>query len=305
MYYFIVNPASSSGKGMRIWEQAEAILEERKIEYESYILNGPGEAAELAQFLSLNKTPCTLVVVGGDGTINEFLSGLATYEGITFGYIPTGSGNDFARGMHLPSRLTDSLDMILSPEKFRNINIGVTSSGNTKKYFAVSSGMGYDAAVCYASDNTSLKAVLNKIHAGKLIYLINALRQLISMQPISVRLLMDDSQLLTFSKAYFVTAMNTKYEGGGFMFCPKASPVDNYLDLIVIDDIPKWRALTILPTAFFGKHVNAKGVHIFRCKRAVVQSETEACVHIDGEHFGFCKKVSFDLMKEKLKIIVD
>ena len=133
MYYFIVNPISSSGKGMRLWERARAILDERNIEYESFILEGPGEAEELARFLSLNRTPCTIVVVGGDGTINEFLSGLASYEGITFGYIPTGSGNDFARGMRLPSRLEDNMEMILSPEKFRNINIGVTSSGKQKK----------------------------------------------------------------------------------------------------------------------------------------------------------------------------
>lgn len=304
MYYFIVNPVSSCGKGMRIWEKAEAILENKGIEYESFILNGPGEASELARFLSLNKTPCTIVVVGGDGTINEFLSGLVTYEGITFGYLPTGSGNDFARGMRIPAKVEDTMEMILSPEKFRNINIGITSSGSQKRYFAVSSGIGYDAAVCYASYSSPLKNILNKIHAGKLIYLINALRLLISCEPISIRLLMDDNQLLTFQKVYFAAAMNTRYEGGGFMFCPKASPVDNYLDIILVDDLPKWKVLALLPTAFWGKHVNFNGIHIFRCKRAVIQSETEACVHVDGEHLGFCKKVSFDLMKEKLHMIV-
>ena len=142
MYYFIVNPVSSSGKGLRLWQEAREILDDGNVEYESFILEGPGEAAELARFLSLNRTPCTIVVVGGDGTINEFLSGLVTCQGITFGYIPTGSGNDFARGMRLPSRLEDIMAMILSPSKFRNINIGVTSSGGQKKYFAVSSGMG-------------------------------------------------------------------------------------------------------------------------------------------------------------------
>ena len=304
MYYFIVNPASSSGKGMRLWEQAEAILREREIEYESYLLEGPGEAASLAEYLSLNKTPCTIIVVGGDGTINEFLGGLATFDDITFGYIPTGSGNDFARGMHLPSSLEDLMNIILEPSKFRSINIGVTSSGDTKKYFAVSSGIGFDAAVCYESDSSSLKKTLNKLHLGKLIYLINALRMLFSMETLSIRLLTDDNQLMTFSGVYFVTAMNTRYEGGGFMFCPKASPVDDFLDLIVAEGIPRLKILLVLPTAFFGKHTNFRGVHIYRCRRAVIQSETEACVHIDGEHFGFCKKVSFDLLKSRLKMIV-
>ena len=166
MYYFIVNPVSSSGKGLRLWQEAREILDDGNVEYESFILEGPGEAAELARFLSLNRTPCTIVVVGGDGTINEFLSGLVTCQGITFGYIPTGSGNDFARGMRLPSRMEDIMAMILSPSKFRNINIGVTSSGGQKKYFAVSSGMGYDAAVCYESYRSPAKYLLNKLHAG-------------------------------------------------------------------------------------------------------------------------------------------
>lgn len=305
MYYFIVNPISSSGKGMRLWEQAQAILDAKNIEYESFILEGPGEAEELAHFLSLNRTPCTIVVVGGDGTINEFLGGLASFEGITFGYIPTGSGNDFARGMRLPSRLEDVMEMILEPKKYRNINIGVTSSGKQKKYFAVSSGIGYDAAVCYESYSSRLKKALNKIHMGKLIYLVNALKLMISIKPFSIRLLMDDQQLTTYQKVYFTAAMNTRYEGGGFMFCPKASPVDDQLDLIVVEGLPKWKVLLVLPTAFMGKHINFQGVHIFRCRRAVIQTDQDACVHMDGEHFGFCRKVSFGLRKEKLKVIVD
>lgn len=303
MYYFIVNPVSSSGKGLRIWQEAREILDDGNVEYESFILEGPGEAAELARFLSLNRTPCTIVVVGGDGTINEFLSGLVTCQGITFGYIPTGSGNDFARGMRLPSRLEDIMAMILSPSKFRNINIGVTSSGGQKKYFAVSSGMGYDAAVCYESYRSPAKYLLNKLHAGKLIYLLNALKLLVSIRPFSIRLIMDDQKLHTYQNVYFVAAMNTRYEGGGFMFCPKASPVDNYLDLIVVEGLSKWKTLLILPTAFKGKHVKFQGIHIFRCRRAVIQSDREVCVHIDGEHFGFCKKVSFGLLKEKLRVI--
>ena len=89
------------------------------------------------------------------------------------------------------------------------------------------------------------------------------------------------------------------------MFCPKASPVDDQLDLIVVEGLPKWKVLLVLPTAFRGKHINFQGVHIFRCRRAVIQTDQDACVHMDGEHFGFCRKVSFGLRKEKLKVIVD
>lgn len=305
MYYFIVNPVSRSGRGLLIWEKTEAILIKKQIEYETFILDGPGKARKVASYLSSACTPCTAVIVGGDGTVNEFLNGLTTCEGITLGYIPTGSGNDFARGMHLPTKPEDALEAILAQEKFRNINIGITGSGEQRRCFAVSSGMGFDAAVCLETNRSPLKNVLNRLHLGQLVYLFHALRMLISMKPLSLRLLLDDSQLLTFQKVYFAAAMNTRYEGGGFMFCPKASPVDNELDLIIVDHIPRLKVLAVLPTAFWGKHVNVKGIHIFRCTRAVLQSDAEACVHTDGEHFGFCKKVTFELMKEKLRLIVD
>ena len=305
MYYFIVNPTSRSGKGIKIWEKVEKLLLEQNIEYEVFLLDAPNKARGLAQYFSTNLTPTTVVIVGGDGTINEFLSGLTTYEGLTLGYIPTGSGNDFARGMHLPSKPVEALEVILAQEKFRNINIGVTSSGNSKKYFAISSGIGYDAAVCEQVNLTSSKHFLNKLGAGKLVYLFQGLRLLFAQKHSSMRVLLHDTQLLTFENVYFATAMNMKYEGGGFMFCPKASPVDQYLDFIVVEGLPKWKILLLLPTALFGKHTRFQGIHIYRCKRAVVQCEEDACVHADGEHFGYCKKVSFDLMKEKLRFIVD
>lgn len=78
MYYFIVNPTSRSGKGIKIWEKVEQLLLEQDIEYEVFLLDAPHKAQGLAQYFSANLTPVTVVIVGGDGTLNEFLSGLTT-----------------------------------------------------------------------------------------------------------------------------------------------------------------------------------------------------------------------------------
>lgn len=63
--------------------------------------------------------------------------------------------------------------------------------------------------------------------------------------------------------------MNQKYEGGGFKFCPDASPSDGYLDVIVVDSLSKPKVICCLPTAFFGKHTHFNGIHIFRCKKLI------------------------------------
>ena len=103
MYYFIINPHSKSGYGMSIWKRAEAILKEREVSYEARFTEYTGHAKKLAEQIANLSRPCTLGVLGGDGTLNEVINGLAEtdFSHITLGYLPTGSGNDFARALNL------------------------------------------------------------------------------------------------------------------------------------------------------------------------------------------------------------
>ena len=98
MYYFIINSHSKSGYGMSIWKRAEAILKEREVSYEARFTEYTGHAKKLAEQIANLSRPCTLGVLGGDGTLNEVINGLAEtdFSHITLGYLPTGSGNDFA-----------------------------------------------------------------------------------------------------------------------------------------------------------------------------------------------------------------
>ncbi len=321
MYYFIVNPASGSGKGHFVWKKIKAELERLDVSYRSYLLSGPGEAKKLAQGLSSLKHPATIVAVGGDGTINEIVNGLSSFRHITFACIPTGSGNDFVRGLGLCKNPLEALQRILHPSEIRKINIGCASSrkASSKRTakptadsaqapsefsFAVSSGIGYDAAVCDSVERSRLKTMLNRFHSGKLVYLLTALWQLFTMKRQAFQVTVDDGETHTYQKAYFAAAMNLRYEGGGFMFCPDALPDDDYLDLIIANDISRLRALTLLPRALFGKHVGHRGVHILRCKKAEIMIAKDTCLHTDGEVPGFFRQVVFSLREEKLPVIL-
>lgn len=75
------------------------------IRYEAYQTEEPGDARRIAAALTADmQEPATIVAVGGDGTVNEVLNGLAISERLTFGYIPTGYGNDLARGLKLSGK---------------------------------------------------------------------------------------------------------------------------------------------------------------------------------------------------------
>ena len=189
MYHIIINPASRSGKGKKIWkEQIEPALLRDNISYSSYFSEKAGDVAEIAAQILGEATefPVSLIVLGGDGTVNEALHGLSDTSKITLGYIPTGSSNDLARDLNIPTEPTAALELILHSGSVQPMDLGtVTYSDGKKRRFAVSCGIGYDAAVCEEALHSKMKNILNKLGLGKLTYLGIALKQLFASKPVS------------------------------------------------------------------------------------------------------------------------
>lgn len=105
MYYFIVNPNSRSGRGRSIWNEIHQQLMLRGVDFQYCLTRYSGHAAEIASdacALGTESEPVYIIAVGGDGTIHEVLTGITDFDRVVFGYIPTGSGNDFCRSMRLP-----------------------------------------------------------------------------------------------------------------------------------------------------------------------------------------------------------
>ena len=106
MYTFIANPNARSGRGILLWKQIEKILQEKEIEYKVLFTKYQHHATRLVHDLTSDSASHTIVVLGGDGTLNEVIDGIAYLDKVTLGYIPLGSGNDFARGLGLGSMKT-------------------------------------------------------------------------------------------------------------------------------------------------------------------------------------------------------
>lgn len=304
MYTFIVNPHARSGLGGQIWHKLEQILQKRNVPYEVYFTKFQRHATAIVQELTSDTKEHTVVVLGGDGSVNEAVNGLTRFEGITFGYIPIGSSNDFARSFNLPTDPFKALDIILSPKGYAQMNVGVLSYKNRTKRFAVSAGAGFDAAVCHQAVISRLKVFLNKIHLGKLSYAGIALHRIVHLRCSDLTLALDDREPLHFPKVMFAAVMNLPYEGGGFKFCPEADPCDGLLNVMVISGVPKWKALLLLPLAFQGKHVRFRGVYTYACKKAVLKSGRALAVHTDGEPVFLQKDLEASLKEDALKVIV-
>ena len=188
-YYFILNPNSQTGKGRLIWKkQLLPCLKASKSHWKAFYTRYPGHCTQIvSQLTSTGSEPVTIVILGGDGTLNEAVNGIKHFENVTLGYIPTGSSNDFARGMKQNSDPLETLHNILQNKHELWLDYGVVQApGKAPQRFIVSSGIGFDAYVTDEALTSPIKNVLNAIHMGKLTYALIALKKLvtISLQPV-------------------------------------------------------------------------------------------------------------------------
>ncbi len=308
MYHFIVNPKSKTGKGLKIWHTVQAKLDELHISYKCYFTHYEFHSTKIAENIcKQNKGMKKIVVLGGDGTVNEVINGIHSYDDVMLGYLPTGSSNDLARSLKIPSDPLKALDMVLNGHHFTYFDHGqLTIKGKRKsRKFAVSSGIGFDAVVCYEALNSKIKKVLNKIKLGKLTYGVLALKGIMKYKPCDGELIVDGVNHINLKNIFFAVSMIQPYEGGGCMMAPQASATDGKLSVCVFYDIAKYKILFVLPLLFWGKHTMfKKNLRLFDCKTLEIHLEQKQVIHTDGEYVGKSDHIFVQCENEQVRMLL-
>ena len=301
MYYFLVNPASKSNHGMLIWNKIEEYLQSENIEFEVYFSKCPGHMLELMRDICNehieDKERINVVILGGDGTFNEAIQGVVSFDKVNIGYIPTGSSNDFARALIFSDDPIENVKKVLSCKEPLKYDIGKLkyesmsdersrlSSGpiSSTRYFNVSCGIGFDAAICEEALNSKAKDVLNKVGLGKLAYALIGVKQIFTAKLCNATLILDDTDEIKVNRCRFIVGMNTCFEGGGYKFAPNAVPDDGFLDICCVGDFTPFQVVMTLPAAQKGTHVKNKKIHTYHVKSFEVITDSPLWVHTDGE----------------------
>ena len=311
MYYFIVNTNSRSGKAAKIWQQVKKELDQSRVEYEAHLTEYPGHAKILADELTASPQNIgenrILVAVGGDGTLNEVVDGLHVSPNITLGYIPTGSGNDFARSIKISKKPLKALHRVLHPRYFRFLDYGVLSCDTcdiNHRRFVVSSGIGFDADVCRNINTSKLKNFLCKVHLCKLSYIILGIIALVSMKRSAGYMVLDSAKKVNLKNVAFVASHIHKSEGGGFRFAPKADPCDGQFEICVVSHTNRLQMVPTLILALFGLHTKSKIVRMYQCHELSIHMDKPSTVHADGEVLGTYTDVSLTCRTKQLRFIV-
>lgn len=317
MYHILINPASKSGRGIQLWKKLEPVFSEKEIDYKLIFSEYPGHIIKIVNKLTdplEGHGHINLIVVGGDGTMNEVIQGIIDFNCISIGYIPTGSSNDFARALKYPKDPYRQLDDILFGGRERKVDIGqltyldvTDDDGNPvtiTRRFDVSCGIGFDAAVCEEAMHTGgFKGVLNTLHLGKLTYLAIAVKQMFTDTGVAVSYTLDNQPPINYNHFLFIAIMQNKFEGGGFMFCPKADPTDGVLDLCVVHTISKPTILRAIPLAFKGLHTHIRGINIQQAKKVRIRTTDPLWVHTDGEVHRKSKDFLVETLPDKLHLL--
>jgi len=316
MYHFIVNPASRSGQGAKYWSKVESYLKEHGIAYQAHISSKSGEVATLMQALTENLSDSSeqlhIIILGGDGTVNEALQGIINFGKLTLGYIPTGSSNDLARDLGISKDPIKALEHILQNPAVHTMDMGIVEYRNAMikdsdtqtRRFAVSCSIGYDAAICEEVMRSRLKQILNHIGLGKLVYLLIALKQLIRARSIDAKLILPDGTQVAIRKLLFLAGMHHRYEGGGFMFAPAAIDNDGILDICCASNATKLKVLRVLPTAYKGNHLRFPELSDYHIPFYEVMTDEPMWLHTDGESLVMADSIKVSCEKEILNFIV-
>jgi diacylglycerol kinase (ATP) len=273
----IFNPAARGQKAERL----KSLLQGMVGEIECRPTTCAGEARTLAS-AAIKDGFVTIVAAGGDGTVNEVLNGIGDapdgFARARLGVLPLGTVNVLARELKLPLDLPSAWQVVLRGKETA-IDLPCAefqSAGKTEsRYFAQLAGAGLDAhAVSLV--NWKLKKKI-----GPLAYVVAGLNAMGSEQP---KITLKTAKGATSGEMALIG--NGQFYGGTFKLFPDASLVDGELDYSIF---PRMRWFTLLQATFglaFGKLHGACGVAQIRATEAVLTSDRQTFLQLDGELVG-------------------
>ena len=284
-YIYVIKNGNPSSFSWRIWRETEKVLQGKYLRYHVYNTEYAGHAEKIAEEILRGQTKRTiLLVVGGDGTLHEVINGAARFPHAVVACIPAGSGNDYARGIQKVANLEQVIQLLdESDDSASNIDLGQILFKEEKSYFVNSLGLGFDASICKAVNESKQKKLFQKWKLGKFIYLYYLFKQLFLFKPFPLHIEVDGRRK-DYNRVWFIVVANQPYFGGGLKVSPDASVNDGKFHVIVVHNIPSFLFLLVFSTVFWGGHLKmVKWVDSFICRQIYMMTEKEVPIQADGE----------------------
>lgn len=272
----VVNPQAGSERSLEILPAVNARLRRRLDHVDVVLTIEEGDGTRAAED-AVRAGYDSVVAVGGDGTLNEVLNGIAAVPGaldaVALGLIPLGTGNDFARAMNISVEPVEAAEAILQGVT-RRVDVGRVAG----RVFVNASAGGFVAETSVRVDNR-LKTL-----TGAFAYLLGGAQALLEYDAVDTRVSIDDGSPLDLRLEMFAVS-NGPYIGGGHRLSPAARVDDGVLDLCIVTELPMVEFVPLLAKASRGEHLDDSHVFSARARRLRIEFARPTLVNTDGQVF--------------------
>ncbi len=284
-HVFILNPQA----GFKKTEQMKSLIRKTfgKLA-EIRLTERAGHATEIAREYS----DATIYAVGGDGTANEVMCGTVGSSN-TLCVIPQGSGNDFVRtlyakisGEHSPQKILNQIKDFCQ----RKIDCGKAND----RFFMNIASVGFDAEVVRNSERYKNNPCLRRIS-----YILSMFYTIFHYHGTDLEGEIDGIPFRQKSLLFCIA--NGKYYGGGIKIAPEAILDDGKLDAYLIESVPAWVFLSVMPLLAVGKHTGLKFVKHVRAEKIVIRGKN-LTLNLDGE-LSPTDEANFEVLKGGLTVL--
>ena len=200
---FVLNPLAGMRKAAKVLPEILSVFNRADYDVRVYVTAGPADAVQAVERLAPGMD--LVVCSGGDGTFNETVTGLlqAGFR-IPVGYIPSGSTNDFATSLGLPTDCVEAAKLIVAgaPADYDTGRFG-------SRYFSYVASFGAFTKASYSTPQ-SAKNLL-----GHIAYLLEGMQELSQIRKLHVKMTLDGDEVL--EDDYLFGAICNSTSVGGIM----------------------------------------------------------------------------------------
>ena len=289
-HLFIINPAAGSRNQTEDYrKKIAAAFENRADEYAIEVSAAPGQCRKIANRAAKTGEEYRIYSCGGDGTMNEIISGVAGYPNVAVTMFAGGSGNDFVRIFSETEPFRD-LERLLDAEEvtFDLIKVNEDYSLNI-------CSVGLDARIAADVANYKRLPLLSGFRAYVASTVINLLKGISEHYVIEI-----DGERIDGKKT-LICACNGRFYGGGFNPVPEADPTDGKLEVLVIEAVNLLQVPAVIGKYKAGRYKELPHlVKHYSTDRLKVIFDKPTSINLDGEQrVGDVMEIS--VAKEKVR----
>ncbi len=289
-HLFIINPAAGSrDRTKQYTEKIKAACDPKGLDYEIKVSNAPGNCRELARAAAETGEEYRIYACGGDGTLNEVVSGAVGFPNVSVTAFSGGSGNDFTKIFNDPDAFRDIEQLLDCQEaEFDLIRCNDDYSLNI-------CSVGLDARIGTDVANYKRLPLLSGFRAYAASAVVNVIRGVSEHYVVEVDgKTFDDEHTL-------ICVCNGRFYGGGFNPVPEADPADGKLEVLLVKKVSRLKVLQVIGAYKNGKYAQMPHLitHI-RTDSVRILCDRPTPINLDGE-MRMAQTVEMSVAPQKLR----